>query len=297
MAEPVLNGRVAATSSCPTVLGAGGLAERVLAWLAPGLALRGVRLCPDAFGRPLARGLRPVAGSWETREPAPIGRPCPSMRPAAAPWGGPDVTISHVSVADLPKHERSAYIKEVMSANVLPLEVRHHDEDVALSLRCMDLTDVSLHSMSASDTTFRRTARQARDDAPSTVYLALQRTGASRVSQDGRQAIIRPGELVLTRSPAPATVAMTGGSSDLYLVIPAGQLALPERTVAGLTAVRLGPERPLVRIVASHLEQLATARPLASEEALALVRPTIGLVRALVAINAQEPGLAGGPMS
>lgn len=207
------------------------------------------------------------------------------------------MATTRVDSAHLPLNERAAFVKETLRSNVLPLEVRHHDTDVAFALMRTDFGDVSLQSMSSSDTTFRRTATHARDDAPPTVYLALKQCGTSRVSQDGRNAVLRPGDLVLTRSTGPGTIDMSGESADHHLLIPAGQLALPERTLTQVTATRLGPDRPLARIVAAHMRQLAASRTLRPVEATALVGPTVALVRALVAVAADEPQLASGPLS
>lgn len=207
------------------------------------------------------------------------------------------MSTTRVDSTHLPKREREAFVKETLRSNVLPLEVQHHSSDVALALARTDFGDLSLQSLTSSDTTYWRTATQARDDAPPTVYLALKRRGAGRVSQDGRHAVLRPGDLVLTRSTGAATVDMSNGSTYHHLLIPAGQLALPERTLRRVTAVRLGPDRPLARIVASHVRQLSTARSLPPLEAMALVGPTVALVRALVMVAADEPHLAGGPLA
>ena len=206
------------------------------------------------------------------------------------------MTTTRADTAHLPRGERAAFVKETLRANVLPLEVQHHDSDVALALVRTDLADISLQSLASSDTTFWRTATQARDDAPPTVYLALKRRGRGQVSQDGRQAVVRPGDLVLTRSTGAATVDMAGGSAYHHLLLPFGQLALPERTVRRVTAVPLRPDRPLARVVASHVRQLAASAPLDPHEAMALARPTVALVRALVAVAAEEPHLARGPL-
>lgn len=199
--------------------------------------------------------------------------------------------------AQVPRDDRVSFVKEALRANVLPLEVQHHDREVAFSLERTDLADISLQAQSCSDTTFWRTATQARDDAPPTVYLALQRSGAGRVSQDGRHAVLRPGDMTLTRSNGAATVDALAGSNGLHLLIPAGQLGVHDRTLRQVTAVRLGRDLALARIVASHVEQLAASPSLRPAEAMALVGPTVAMVRALVAVTAAEPSLASGPLA
>lgn len=196
-----------------------------------------------------------------------------------------------LDATNLPASERAAFVKDTLRGAVTPLEIEHHDPDVRLQLRTTPLADISVLTMSVSDSTFERTPKQARDDAPPTVYLALQLTGVSRVSQDTRSALIRPGALVLTRSNSPATVAVRGGSTDIHLHVPMGQLDLPERVLSRVTALRFGPEQPLARVVASHLRELAE-QPLPPADARALDRPTVALVQALVSLEADMSDLA-----
>lgn len=191
----------------------------------------------------------------------------------------------------LPRLERAPFVKDTMRAAVSPLEVQHHHEDVRLRMHRTELADVSLLRMTISDTTFRRTAVQARDDAPPTAYIALKMSGTGRVSQDARTARVEPGDLVLTRSNGPATVAMLDGSADCHLHIPFGLLGVPDRVLSRVTAVCMRPDVPLAQVVASHMRALA-ATPLSPADSVALSRPTVALVKALISVAADEPGPA-----
>ena len=197
-----------------------------------------------------------------------------------------------LDTADVPVRERRALVGDVLGGGVVPLEVEHLDRQsrsIDFQLLSADLGPVNLQSVRSSATAFTRPSRLVSDGSPPTVAVSVHRAGSVTVAQEGREAVLDAGDLALVASAQPSAVRSTRRSSTDVLRIPAELLAVPEAVVRQVTARRLGPELPLAGVLARFVEDLATMPDLRPAEAAHLARPTIELIRALVAVVVGDP--------
>lgn len=127
------------------------------------------------------------------------------------------------------------------------------------------------------------------------VFLAVQVAGTTVVEQDGRRAVLGPGDMSFYDSARPYRIESHGPGEVHYVGIP--------RRVLGVPGARLDPDvarridattNPLAAAVGSFFGVLASSGALDDPDAARLVaEPGIELVRALVAVHAGAADPAG----
>ncbi|MBO3086046.1 helix-turn-helix domain-containing protein [Cellulomonas fengjieae] len=129
-----------------------------------------------------------------------------------------------------------------------------------------------------------------RHDEDPAVFLAVQVSGSTMVAQGGSQAVLRPGDMTVYESTRPYTVLNTHPSELYCFGVARDELALPAPTIEAVAGRRIGPDNnPLAAVVAAYFGTLATTAALEHPTAVALTRPSVDLVRALVATHVAAP--------
>jgi AraC-like DNA-binding protein len=143
----------------------------------------------------------------------------------------------------------------------------------------------------------RRTAGPMNDDVEPHVFVGLQKSGVSRFVQGGRNAEIRPGDLIVLENVKPYTVSFHGTISTFSVRVPTQVLGIPSSLLGQITAVRLGPERPVVDAAAAFFSRLARNQAAVSEtDAGLFAQPCIELIRAVVTTGLARDDLAKEPL-
>lgn len=160
-----------------------------------------------------------------------------------------------------------------------------------------DLGRVRICSVQSNATKVERTHRLAGDDTEPRIFLALQLAGSSLIVQNGREAVLRPGDLAFSDSTTPYSLIDGEGIRQHFFSIPVAALALPQDSISRLAAVALSPGDPVADLTARFFGRLA-ARPdiFDGPAAEALGRPSVELVRALLATHLDAPALARNPL-
>jgi AraC-like DNA-binding protein len=143
----------------------------------------------------------------------------------------------------------------------------------------------------------RRMVRPLREDVEPHVFMVVQRSGISRVAQDGRQAEIRPRDLVVVENAKPYAISFPGSVDSLVLRVPTRQLALPQSVLSRITGSRLSAERPVVDAAAAFFSRLARNQADVGEtDAGLLERSCTELVRAVITSEVGRDDLAREPL-
>jgi AraC-like DNA-binding protein len=145
---------------------------------------------------------------------------------------------------DQPPGQRFDYWKHLLSDTIVPLEVSRpsHDGDFRGSLRGCAMGRLRLIDVHAEPHTARRTARLVKS-APAGCYkIGLQLQGRSVLMQDGKEALLRPGDFTLYDTDRPYTLALSDLHRMLVLVFPYDMLGVPQPGLDRLTATRLPGE-------------------------------------------------------
>ncbi|MFE5718984.1 helix-turn-helix domain-containing protein [Streptomyces erythrochromogenes] len=184
--------------------------------------------------------------------------------------------------------DRAEAIREVIWSSVVRVEITHQPDPrlIRTSGAIGRVGPLTVCSVRANATEVRRTAALARDDMEPSVFVGLQVTGSSMVVQDGREAVLRPGDMALYDTTRPYTLLNRDGIHQHYFRIPRAELALPERLLKLATAVPFGRRDPLADLTATCLRRIARQQARAAASSAhgleAAGRPGIELLRALV---------------
>lgn len=188
--------------------------------------------------------------------------------------------------AEIAVEEREEAVRDVVCKAVVRVEMEHlrrESQGIELRLNSTDLGPLTVQSLRFSATACERTARLVHDDSPSSVFLAVKRTGSSMVVQEGREAIVSPGQMVLWTSTRPSMILSLDRSQHHLVRIPTQLLAVPETALRQAVAVPLGSELPIAGVLSRFVDGLAKLPNLRVAEAAHLARPTAELTRALIA--------------
>jgi AraC-like DNA-binding protein len=156
-----------------------------------------------------------------------------------------------------------------------------------------DLGDLLITSIQSNAERVERTPALARDESSPSLMLGLQMTATSLLIQDGREAVVRPGDVVLYRSTSPYTLIDVDGYRQHQIRMPLKSLALPRDVLHLVTATRLSPGHPVADLASVYFQRL-TARPRAFSDAGgdAVSQPTIELIRAVIATHLDASSVA-----
>lgn len=197
-----------------------------------------------------------------------------------------------LSSDDLPVAERVDAIHEAICSGVLPVEIRwdRPAEQIDLTCKLAVSGPLNFNTARSSDNSLWRTARQARSDHEPNVFVVVQGVGTSRVSQADRQVVLRPGDMTVYDTAKPYVITNAGLTELHYFQVPRSTLALPERALDEVLAVRISPDNnPLAAVAAPFLASLGHSDLLDSPRAAELVAaPAIELLRAVIAAHVDD---------
>ncbi|GAA1477591.1 helix-turn-helix domain-containing protein [Nocardioides aestuarii] len=186
----------------------------------------------------------------------------------------------------LAPRDRAEAIRTLIWDTVVRVEIEHHPDPTQISAtgRISEASRLNVCSIRSNATTVTRTAKLAHESDDQYLFLGLQLSGSSMVVQDDREAVLRPGDLAVYDTRRPYTLVNAAGIHQHFFRIPVSDLTLPGRVLQAVTAIRFGGDRPLAKITAGHLREVAkNLGQLNGQEAEDVAEPTFALIRAMLA--------------
>lgn len=149
-----------------------------------------------------------------------------------------------------------------MCDQFVPLEVRPATgPELHGRVTSISLGETRLREIAASAHTFERTSRLVRGADEEYFQIALARRGRTLVSQDGREAIIGPGEFVLYDSSRPFTFATDDDFEYSVCLFPKRLLPFSRREFEAVTAIRFDGRRGVGAMIPPLLAALHRIEP------------------------------------
>ncbi|MFG2592220.1 helix-turn-helix domain-containing protein [Streptomyces sp. NPDC048438] len=204
-----------------------------------------------------------------------------------------------LDTAYIPSRDREEVVRNAVWESVVAVDIDHGPpaEDISVRIGLGTVGPLRICSARATAVTIRRTERLAREDEEPAVFVGLQVAGTSLVAQNGRECVLRPGELAVYESIAPYTLLFDEGVDHHFLRFPRAALALPDRLLRDSTTVALGPGNPVARLAFTYFSQLAVSDDLhEGVHADAVVEPSVELLRAVLTSQQGNSSLAKGPL-
>jgi AraC-like DNA-binding protein len=201
------------------------------------------------------------------------------------------ITIDASSVA---ARERVDFWCSTVCDQFVTLDVRPSDGDrMHGHVTASSVGDVQLRGIAASRHRFDRTPGLIRGADEDYFHIALATRGVTRVAQDGREAIIGPGDVVMYDSTRPFTFVTDDDFEYNICLVPKRLLPLHEAETAAATAIRFDGRHGIGAMVPaflSGLRRLGEGLGEAAQEAMVqtVVDLSVALVRSEVAPAAPD---------
>jgi AraC-like DNA-binding protein len=186
----------------------------------------------------------------------------------------------------LAPRDRAEAIRTLIWDTVVRVEIEHHPDPAQISAAgtISAAGRLNVCSIRSNATTVTRTPKLAHDPNDPYLFLGLQLSGSSMVVQGGREAVLRPGDLAVYDTRRPYTLVNDNGIHQHFFRVPIADLELPGKVLEAVTATPFGGGRPLAKITAGHLREVAeNLGQLNGQEAEDVAEPTFALIRALLA--------------
>ncbi len=187
------------------------------------------------------------------------------------------------------KGERLSFWADAICTHILPVQIDPRaDADLASNaMRASSFGDLQLREVIGGQHVYVRSSRDIRKGDPNTLQMGLQLHGHAILEQDGRQAELREGDLVLYDSSRPFTLAMEERFNWQVFLLPKDRLRRSEREMSALTATTISSRHGTGGIAARFLRDLvrngreaglarAELAELASDVISAVVRSEFG---------------------
>jgi AraC-like DNA-binding protein len=161
-------------------------------------------------------------------------------------------------VATSVAHSISEY-RAVVRDSFVPLKVTpHSSKEFQGIMRSAGADDVQLTDIRAMAHDVERTPRLIGDGDAPLVKVSLMLVGTCLLIQDGREAVLTPGDLAVYDTTRPYTLEFDKDFRSMVLMFPRHLLALPPDLIRELTAVRIAGTGGLGAVVTPFLSQLGT---------------------------------------
>jgi AraC-like DNA-binding protein len=147
------------------------------------------------------------------------------------------------------------------------------------AIRGRGLGAVEVFDVRANQHQVVRTGSQAARTPKGSYMLHLQLSGVGLMRQDGREAVLQPGDMAFYDSDRAYSLSLDDRFRNAILVFPQRMLALPSETAGQLTATRIPGAEGLARMVVPFLTQLVgNLDGLPDHSSLRLAHNTVDLV-------------------
>ncbi|MFC4589650.1 AraC-like ligand-binding domain-containing protein [Sphaerisporangium corydalis] len=143
--------------------------------------------------------------------------------------------------ANVPSRDRRDFWRSVVSDAFVPLEASFPAGQDSFQGRLSggSLGALKIYSVDADAHVAHRTSRLVTASPGDCYKLGLQVDGGSVLSQDGREAVLAPGDFSVYDTTRPYTLAFGQRSRFLVLIFPRAMLGLPPDSVGRLTATTI----------------------------------------------------------
>jgi len=153
--------------------------------------------------------------------------------------------------------------KILVGNRFVPLSLSTSEPVFSGSVRSAHIDETCVSEITASAHRVRRLSSQIRPTDVKHLKLSLQLEGSGLVTQDGREAVLRPGDVAIYDTSRPYTLEFTEDVRTLVMIFPHHLLGLSPKLIQNLTAIRLPGDvgigiviSPFMKHLSENLDQL-----------------------------------------
>ena len=157
----------------------------------------------------------------------------------------------------VPAHRRRAYWCEALSRTFGAMDITVSDEVYSGTIRTTPLGRLQAVTVDGDCLSALRTRRLvAQGSEDEYVVVKLLDRGAARLEQDGREALLGPGDVFVYDMARPVRLSFPQSFRTKSLVLPRDVLGLSESDITHITASPIGPDTPLGGLLSPFLAGL-----------------------------------------
>lgn len=218
-------------------------------------------------------------------------RPEPGRPPRRRDGSAEVVSLPEESAMDLSAW-RAAICQEVVPLDIQEINgipFRGHLDRVAVD-------DITLFQMAATPHRVRRTEELIGRRDGRFYKLSLQLSGHVRLRQDGREALLEPGDLAVYDTHRPYELELDDHNQAMVIVFPHEVVDLPRDEVARVTATRFSPTSGLGRVINPFFTELGrNMDQMVDAHGARLVQSALDLLITMLSQELHSQEDAGGP--
>ncbi|GAA4431140.1 helix-turn-helix domain-containing protein [Georgenia halophila] len=175
----------------------------------------------------------------------------------------------------------------------VPLQVTA-DDAFRGAIRWCYIDDTCLTEITAGPHTVRRTPALISEEDPRHYKLSLQLEGCATVTQDGREAVLEPGDIAIYDTSRPYTLQFPDDIRCLVMAFPQDGFEVPPQLIRRITAVRLAGDHGIGPVISPFMKHLAeNLDRLAGVAGARILRSSFDLLTALVYTQLSEDDVGG----
>jgi AraC-like DNA-binding protein len=151
-----------------------------------------------------------------------------------------------------------AFWLDTVCEQILPVKIDpRHDATPRAAMACNRLGALAIRRVVGGDHIYVRDERDVRRGDPDTVQIGMPRGGGSILVQDGREAVLNPGDMVIYDSARPFTLVMEDRFNWQVFLLPKSKLRRSESELRTLTAIPMSGGSGMPGVVYQFLSRLA----------------------------------------
>lgn len=157
-----------------------------------------------------------------------------------------------------PDGERMDFWVDTVCRQIFPVAIDpRHDTSPSAAMRCATFGVVGMRQVIGGDHVYVRSAGDVKRIDPGTVQIGMPIRGSSLLIQDGREAVLAGGDMVIYDSARPFTLVMRERFDWQVFLVPKELVGKSDLELATLTARRLDAAAGLPALVSHFLRDLA----------------------------------------
>lgn len=162
------------------------------------------------------------------------------------------------STDDVHPRDRITYIKDVACKTYVELEFQTKQKNYSSNIRAGEISNISLSQVTTDQCEVTRTKDNIKSSKSDDLLLSIQIKGATTLHQDGRTAILTPGEFALYDTQRNYHLSLTGNNEQLVLKIPRAKLTTKLGETSRFTAQQMSSKNPISKCALAYILTLPT---------------------------------------
>lgn len=157
------------------------------------------------------------------------------------------------------------------------------------SLRSTYVDETSFTEISASAHQVQRLASQIESTDAKHLKLSLMLEGSGIVAQDGRTAVLQPGDLAIYDTSRPYTLEFEENVHTLVMIFPHHRLGISAQLIRKVTAVTMPGDQGIGKLISPFMEHLATnLEHLQGVNGIRIMHSSLDLITALLSAELEK---------